>query len=386
MRDVYLDNSATTPVLTDVAGVMSRVLTDTYGNPSSLHRKGVEAERLKTEARRLLASAIGADDSEVIFTSGGTEANNLAVKGTARRRIRRGRHLVTSKTEHPSVLYAFRALEAEGFAVTYLDVDKFGRLEPEQVAEAVGPETILVSLMHVNNETGTVHPVESIGRRIKERNRDTFFHVDAVQSFGKLPVRPAGWQADLVSFSAHKIHGPKGVGALYRRDGVPFEPLLHGGDQEKGIRPGTENMAGIVGFAEAARQTLRDRESRLAHLAGLKKRFLAGVLADIPAVSVNSPEDGAPYIINITVAGIKGEVLVHAMEEQGIYLSTGSACHSHRADPSHVLLAMGKKEAEIEASLRISFSALNTEDEIDYTLEKLRETVAHLQLFTRRSK
>lgn len=386
MRDVYLDNSATTPVLPEVAAVMLEVLTKTYGNPSSLHRLGVAAERVKTAARRTLAQVCGVRESEIYFTSGGTEANNLAVKGTARRRRRRGKHLITTAVEHPSVLYACRALEAEGFSVTYLPVGHDGKVSPDSVAASLRDDTVLVSIMQVNNEVGAIQPVEKIGSLIKEKNRDTLFHVDAVQSFGKLPVNPSSWQADLVTLSAHKIHGPKGIGALYRKEGILLEPLLHGGDQETGLRPGTENMAGIAGFAEAARLALRHRERHAAQMEKLRQRLFQGMLARIPDVTANGSGEVAPHILNVTVNGIKGEVLVHMLEEQGIYISTGSACHSRRAAPSHVLLAMGRSEQEIAASLRFSFSPLNSEEEIDYTLEKIQEAVACLRMVTRRVK
>jgi cysteine desulfurase len=386
VRHVYLDNSATTPALPEVAAVMHEMLINNYGNPSSLHQMGVNAERVKTDARRTLAAALAVDGQEIYFTSGGTEANNLAVKGAARRMHRRGRHLITSRIEHPSVLYAFRALEAEGFEVTYLPVDRDGLVTAEDVAGAVRQDTILVSIMHVNNEVGSVMPVEAIGPLIKKRNPVTLFHVDAVQSFGKLRVHPAAWQADLLTVSAHKIHGPKGAGALWRKTGTHLEPLLHGGDQEGALRPGTENMAGIAGFAAAARLAAAAREEHTKHMAAVKEMFITGLLERIPDAAVNGPLNGAPHIINATLPDIRGEVLVHAMEEQGVYLSTGSACHSHRADPSHVLLAMGRTAREIEASLRISFSALNTEEEIQYALDKLRETVQALRLVTRRKK
>lgn len=386
MREVYLDNSATTPVLPTVAALMQHVLVEDFGNPSSLHRKGVVAERIKTEARRTLAAACGVGESQFYFTSGGTEANNLAIKGVARRRKRRGTHLLTTKIEHPSVLYAFRALEAEGFTVTYLDVNHQGFVEPAAVAAALQDDTILVSMMHVNNEVGIILPVAAVGQLIKQRNPDILYHVDAVQSFGKLPVRPQDWQADLVTISAHKIHGPKGTGALYKREAILLEPLLHGGDQESGVRPGTENTAGIAGFAKATELALRCREENLMQMQKLKERFLARLLATISDITVNSSPAGAPHILNINVAGIKGEVLVHALEEHGVYISTGSACHSQRAGPSHVLLAMGRKEKEIAATLRISFSSQTTEDEIDYALVRLQEAVHSLRLFTRRSK
>ena len=235
-----------------------------------------------------------------------------------------------------------------------------------------------------SNEVGSIQPVAEIGKSLKTANKEILFHVDAVQSFGKLPVLPGNMQVDLVSFSAHKIHGPKGVGAFYCKGGILVEPILHGGDQEKGFRPGTENTAGIAGFAEAARIAVQSQEENIAVMASLRRRLLAGIMETIPDVIYNGPAEAAPHILSVTISGIKGEVLVHALEEHNIYISTGSACHSHRADPSHVLLAMGRHEKEIEASLRFSFSPYNTEEEIDYTLEKLRDDAANLRLFTRR--
>ena len=382
MREIYLDNSATTAVRPEVAAVMQEVLCENYGNPSSLHRRGLLAERVKNEARRVLAEACGVKEKEIFFTSGGTEANNLAIKGAARRFKRRGRHLITTKIEHPSVLYTFRALEDEGFKVTYFDVDENGLVDAKAVAEAVTAETLLVSVMHVNNEVGSIMPVAEIGSLIKQKNPQTLFHVDAVQSFGKLPVQPQKWQADLMTISAHKIHGPKGSGALYRKEGLPLTPLLHGGDQEQGIRPGTENMAGIAGFAVAARLMLSQQAENYRYMGKLKEIFLTGLQERLPDMRING--DGAAHILNVTIPGIKGEVLVHALEEDGIYISTGSACHSPRADPSHVLLAMGRTPQEIEASLRISFSAAITMADVEYAVAKISEAVETLRLMTRR--
>lgn len=384
MREVYLDNSATTPVLPEVVAVMHRIHTGTYGNPSSLHRMGVEAEKIKRRARRTLADACSVKESEIYFASGGTEANNLAVIGAARRLRRRGLHLIATQVEHPSVLYAYRLLEREGFMLTYLPVDGDGVVSPAVVADAVRADTQLVSVMHVNNEVGAIQPVAEIGRLIKKKNSETLFHVDAVQSFGKLPVQPLLWQADLVTFSAHKLHGPKGVGALYKRQGIHVEPFFYGGGQEDGLRPGTENMAGIGGFAEAARLATAGLSVHATALSRLKKKFLAGILVSIPDISCNSPEEGAPHILNITVAGLRGEVLVHALAEEGVYLSTGAACHSRRPELSHVLLAMGRKEKEVEAALRFSFSTLNTEEELAYALEKLQIAVLGIRRVMRR--
>ncbi len=383
LSEVYLDNSATTVVIPEVAAAMQEALTKNYGNPSSLHRKGLDAERAITASRRIMAKACFVKEEEIFFTSGGTEANNVAIKGVARRYRRRGTHLITTKIEHPSVLYAFRALQKEGFTVTYLEVNRDGLVRTEDVMDAVQDDTVLVSVMHVNNEVGTIQPIEQIGKQLKSAKKEIIFHVDAVQSFGKLPVLPDNWQADIVSFSAHKIHGPKGVGALYCKSGITPDSLFHGGGQEKSLRPGTENTAGIVGFAEAARIAMQKREENVQHMACLRQRLLDGVKT-IPNVVYNGTQEAAPHIFNLTVSGVKGEVLVHSLEEHGVYISTGSACHSHRTNPSHVLQAMGLTEKEIEASLRFSFSPYNTVEEINYALEKLRNITASLRLFTRR--
>ncbi len=383
-KHVYLDNSATTRVVPEAMAAMREVLEKTYGNPSSPHRLGLEAERVLHASRRALAAACGAREEEIIFTSGGTEANNLALKGASLRNVRRGRHLVTTKVEHASVLQVCRALEKQGFTVTFLDVNAGGLVEPEQVAEALRPDTVLVSVMHVNNEVGAIQPVEEIGRLIKAKNSGIIFHVDAVQSLGKLQVHPAGWHADLVSFSAHKIHGPKGAGALYCRAGLELEPLLHGGSQEKALRPGTENVSGIAGFAAALRLCTERREETLAYLAGLRQRLLSGIQAQIQGTACNGPDTAAPNIASVTFSDVKGEVLMHALDERGIFVSTGAACHSRRPEPSHVLLAMGVPEKAIASTLRFSLSAENTAEEIDYTLEQLVEVVADLRRMKRR--
>lgn len=383
-KEIYLDNSATTPVLPEIAEVMVSVLTAAYGNPSSLHKKGLEAEKILSGARKKVADCLGVRQQEIIFTSGGTEANNLAIKGAAYRGRRRKRHVITGSTEHPSVLSTVSHLGQEGFEVTLLPVDREGKISLAQLAEAIREDTVLVSIMHVNNETGVIAPVAEIGALVKEKNPEVLFHVDAVQSFGKLPVEPRAWRADLVTMSAHKIHGPKGTGALYCREGVQLAPLLHGGGQERELRPGTENMAGIAGFAAATELACRNMEKNAAHLGLLREKLLEGLRERVPDVVINSPPDAAPHIVNITVPGLKGEVLVHALAEHGIFVSTGSACHSRRPEPSHVLLAMGRTRKEVEASLRISFSPKNGEDEIDFMLEVLEAAVRDLRLLTGR--
>ncbi len=379
MKEVYLDNSATTRISRESAAAMEEVLDRVYGNPSSLHRLGLAAEKKIDESRAALAEILRVAPEEIYFTSGGTEAINLAIQGTARRLARRGRHLLTTAIEHPATLYACRSLEEEGFEVDYLPVDREGRPELEELRSRVRRDTLLVSVMHVNNEVGTILPVEEIGAAVKEKNPATLFHVDAVQSFCRLECRPRPWQADLVSISAHKIHGPKGVGALYKREGLPVKPLLQGGGQEGGLRSGTENTPGIAGFAAAALSLYGKREENYRHMQGLKERFLAGLSSRLPRAKVNGPRKGAPHIVSVSFPGLKGEVLLHALEAEGIYVSTGSACHSRRRELSHVLQALELSEADISGTLRFSFSPFNSGEEIDYSLEKLAAAVTELE-------
>jgi cysteine desulfurase len=385
MREVYLDNSATTRISPEGAAAMHEVLEEVYGNPSSLHRLGVKAERKLKEAREILADILRVTPGEIFFTSGGTEASNLALLGAARRLSRRGRHLLTTVFEHPATLYACRALEEEGFQVEYLPVDREGRLDLEDLEAKIRRDTLLVSVMHVNNEVGTVLPVEDIGRIVKGKNPGCLFHVDAVQSFCRLECYPRRWRADLVSVSAHKIHGPKGAGALYKREGLPLQPLLYGGGQEGGLRSGTENTPGIAGFAAAAFSLYQNRRENARHLALLQEKFLEGTRARIPRARLNSPRDGTPHIVNLSFPGLKGEVLLHTLEQEGIYASTGSACHSRRQELSHVLAALGLNTEEIVGALRFSFSPFTTEEEIEYCLEKLAAAVAGLDTLGRRA-
>ncbi|TDA67874.1 MAG: cysteine desulfurase [Clostridia bacterium] len=378
MPDIYLDNSATTPVLPEVAEAVDRVLREFPGNPSSLHAKGLEAERLLRRAREETARLVGVKPEEVIFTSGGTEANNLAIRGIAHRRRRQGRHLITTAIEHASVLNTFRELEEDGFRVTYLKVSTGGLVEPGEVIRAVGDDTTLVSVMHVNNETGSLQPIAEIGRLLAPYQPQVAFHVDAVQSAGKLDLFPHRWGVDLLTLSAHKIHGPKGVGALVVREGVRLEPLFAGGDQERGLRPGTENVPGIVGLGEAARLVRGMAPEARVRWPRLQQLFLAELSRGADYV-VNGPgpgsEPGVPYILNLSFPGVRGEVLVHMLEEQGIYVSTGSACHSRRPEPSHVLVALGLPRRRWESAIRVSFSFLTTEGEVAMAAALLARTV-----------
>ncbi|HLV10517.1 MAG TPA: cysteine desulfurase family protein, partial [Halanaerobiales bacterium] len=367
----------TTRPLPEVAEIINRVLTEEYGNPSSLHNKGLEAEKLVKKARKLIALKLGVSPDEICFTSGGTESNNLAIKGITEKYQGRGKHLITTAIEHPSVLESFSSLSEKGFEISVLKTDKRGYISPDELKETIRKDTILVSIFHVNNELGTIQPVEQIAQLIKERNQNTFFHVDAVQSFGKILLQPARWNIDMLSISAHKLHGPKGCGALYIKRGISPEIQQNGGGQENGIRSGTENTPGIAGFIPVLSQ-LPDYNSDFSRddkLDSLREYFIEKIKKDYPAVQINSPEMGAPHIINLSFAGIKGEVLVHSLAAEGIYISTGSACHSRNREKSHVLQAIGLSPELIEGTVRVSFSHYNTIEEIDISINKIIEKI-----------
>ncbi|MBI2247306.1 MAG: cysteine desulfurase [Armatimonadetes bacterium] len=382
--EIYFDNAATTRPHPAVVEAVTQALTSEFGNPSSLHGRGVTAERLVTAAREAVARSIGVAVEEVVFTSGGTEANNLAIAGAVR--TGGGRHLLVNAIEHSSVLTPMRRLAEQGFNLTELPVDSEGRVDPRQVATALRPETTLVSTMAVNNEVGTIQPVEEIGRVIRAHNARggrALFHVDAVQAWGKIRLRPATMGVDLMSFSGHKVHGPKGVGVLYIRKGVRLGPMLSGGDQERGIRPGTENVPGIAGLGAAAELLQVDLESVSARMAALRDR-LREALATITDVRFNTPLTGAaPHILNVSFAGARGETLLHRLEQDGIYVSTGSACHSHDPRPSHVLLAIGLSPEQAKSSIRFSLSRFTTAEEIDAAASAVRTAVAELRTLVR---
>lgn len=381
MQDIYLDNSATTRVLLEAAKAMVQAMETEYGNPSSLHGKGVAAERLLQEARHNIASLLGVSAGEIFFTSGGTEANNWAITGAARQRKSRGKHLVTTQIEHASVLVPFQYLEQEGFRVTYLPANEEGLVSTEDLQAVLSEDTILVSIMQVNNEVGTVQPIKEMGSLVKELAPQALFHVDAVQAFGKVPVNPYQGKIDLMTVSAHKIHGPKGVGALYIRKGAVIAPLLVGGEQEGKMRAGTENVPGIIGFGVAVQAAARRMEDP-APMEALGARLREG-LSQIKGCHFNgSPKASVPQIVNAWFEGVdRGEVLVHMLEERGLYVSTGSACHSRRDTPSHVLKAMGKKEEALYGAIRISLSPLNTMTEIEQAVEILAAAVAEYRDF-----
>lgn len=381
MEYIYLDNSATTKVLPEIATAMAEVMITEYGNPSSLHGKGVKAERRIRQSREKVAALLGASSAEIFFTSGGTEANNWAILGTVGQKQGQGKHLVTTQTEHPSVLAAFQYLEQEGFRVTYLPVDEEGLVSLGDLEDAMTPETILVSIMQVNNETGTVQPIENFASLVKKIAPRALFHVDGVQALGKIPMDLSKGNIDLLTVSAHKIHGPKGVGALYIKKGVTILPLLIGGEQEGRLRAGTENVPGIVGFGIAAAKASSIWEK--SDLAKEMQLTLQAGLEAIPGCYLNGArKKRTSYILNVWFEGVdRGEVLVHMLEEKGLYVSTGSACHSRRDEPSHVLKAMGKEAEALYGAIRLSLSPFNTANETEKAVEIIKEAIVEYRDF-----
>lgn len=381
---VYLDHAATSPLRAEVLAVLERALREEGGNPSSLHRIGLRAEAALREARERIARALQCEPGEIVFTSGGTESNNLAIQGFARERRRQGRHLVTCQVEHSSVMEVFRALEREGFEVDYLPVGPDGRVDPGAVARAIREDTVLVSIQRVNNEVGALQPVEAIARHLATLPRPPRLHVDAVQALGRVPLPLKAWGVDAASFSAHKVGGPKGVGVLYLRKGVPLEPLMYGGGQEAGLRPGTENVPGIVAMAEAIDLAVREQPQVAARMRQLQNYLVAKIREAVPGAQLLGPaEEGhrAPHIIALAFPGFRGEVVLHALEARDVYVSTGSACSSKRARGSRVLQAMGVPETVREGMVRLSLGPGHTEKDMDVAAAAFADAVAELAPF-----
>ena len=373
--ECYLDNSATTAVTPEVAALAARIMTEQYGNPSSLHRRGFWAERALTEARGQVAAVLRCRPEEIIFTSGGTESNNLALLGAARAARRRGNRIVTTAVEHHSVLAVCRQLESEGFEVAYVSPDAGGVITPESFAAACDEKTVLASCMMVNSETGALHDIPAIAAACRRKNPGILFHADCVQAFGRLEIAPARWGVQLVSVSGHKIHAPKGVGALYVAKGVRLLPPLYGSGQERGLRPGTENLPGICAMGLAAERMNARRVENAAHFTALRQELITN-LSQSPAVCINSPEAAAPYIINLSVEGIRSEIMIHYLEQFEIYVSSGSACA--KGERSHVLTAMGLPEDRIDSALRVSMTDTTAEEEIDEFCRRLLQGAATL--------
>ncbi len=388
--EVYLDNSATTMVFPEVAELMKKIMCEDYGNPSSLHTKGVQAEQYLRYARETLARILKVQEKELYFTSGGTEADNMALLGAALANGRRGRRLITTQIEHPAVLQSMRYLESQGFQVTYLPVDGCGQIRLEDLRRALTPDTILVSVMHTNNEIGSLQPVAEAGALIRRENPSALFHVDAVQGFGKERIYPKRMNIDLLSASGHKIHGPKGVGFLYAGERVKLQPILYGGGQQQNLRSGTENVPGIAGMAKAAELLYDHLEDDHERLRRLKRFFIEGV-ERLEDVKVNGLLPGEPYgegtashVVSVSFGGVRSEVLLHALEEQGIYVSAGSACSARKPQPSATLKAIGVDKNLLGSTIRFSFSVFTTQKEIDYTLQVLYDKLPVLRKYTRR--
>ncbi len=384
--DAYLDNSATTKVFESVKDIVVKTMTEDFGNPSSLHKKGIEAEAYVKTAAQAVAKTLKAEPSEIIFTSGGTESNNMAVIGAARANRRAGKHIITSTIEHPSVYNVFGYLEEEeGFSVDYVPVDENGHLKQDALLAAIREDTTLVSVMYVNNEIGSVNPIGEIGALIKKKNPRTLFHVDAIQAYGKYRIHPGREQIDLLSASGHKIHGPKGVGFLYVKKGTKLLPTVFGGGQQKGMRSGTHNVPGIAGMGEAAREIYENHEEKVKAMYRLKKLFVE-LAGELPGTRLNGlfGEDSAPHVVSVSFEGIRSEVLLHALEDRGIYVSSGSACSSNHPAVSGTLRGIGVKKELLDATLRFSFSVFTTEEELRYTAEALKELLPVIRKYTRR--
>ena len=382
--EAYLDNSATTRCCEEAAQLVVKLLTEDYGNPSSLHNKGVIAENYMNDARKKIAKTLKVQEKEICFTSGGTESNNLAIIGVAEANKRSGKHVITTSIEHPSVSATMAYLEEHGYEVTYLPVDAYGVISLDDLKAAIRPDTILVSLMQVNNEIGAVEPIAEAGALIKQCNPQTLFHVDAIQSYGKMRIYPAKMHVDLLSVSGHKIHGPKGSGFLYIKDKTKIHPLLNGGGQQRGMRSGTENVPGVAGFGAAAKEMYTDHAAKVAKLIELKD-YMTDRLGEIEGTVINSKkgEASAPQIVSVSFAGVRSEVLLHALEDKGIYVSSGSACSSNHPGISGTLKGIGVAQKLLDSTIRMSFGMFNTKEEIDYTIDTLKELVPVLRRYQR---
>ena len=373
---IYFDNSATTKPYKEVLESFLTVSSEFFGNPSSLHGLGGQADKLLSQARDQIATLLAVKPSEIYFTSGGTESNNLAIKGTVLFAKNKGRHIITTGVEHASVRAAMEQLEQEGFDVTYLPVDEEGRVHAEEVEKAIRPDTMLISIMHVNNEAGTIQPIEKIGALLNKYPA-ILFHVDNVQGIGKVPLSITSSRVDLCSISAHKFHGLKGTGVLYIREGARLAPLFSGGNQERKIRSGTENVAGVVAMAKALRMVLANSKAGLERMKEVQNQLRTG-LTRIEGIQIHTPiHHSAPHILNFSVVGVKSEVFIHALEETGIYVSTTSACSSKKKTPSKTLLAMGVSETLADSAIRISLS-------FDNKIEEARMVIAAIEVAAKR--
>ena len=384
--EAYLDNSATTRCLDSVIEIVEKTMREDYGNPSSKHQKGLDAENYVRAARTEIAKTLKVQDKEIFFTSGGTETNNWSLVGSAQANRRAGNHLITTAVEHAAVLQPMGFLEEMGFRITYLPVDKYGVADLEALKKAICEDTILVSMMYVNNELGTEEPVEDAAKIIKAKNPNILFHVDAIQAYGKYRIHPKKLGIDLLSVSGHKIHGPKGSGFLYVNEKAKIRPIILGGGQQKGMRSGTDNVPGIAGLGVAVKEAYQNLEEKAAHLQALKQQLIDG-LKDIPDVFIQgqaSEGGGAPHIVSVSFAGVRSEVLLHALEDRQIYISSGSACSSNKKLPVSTVLKEAHVPKELlDSTVRFSFSSQTTEEEIAYCIEELHRIVPMLRKYTR---
>lgn len=383
---VYFDNAATTRALPEVCDLMTKINTQNYGNPSSVSTMGLEADNILKDSAKKLASLINCNPEEIYFTSGGTEGDNWAVFGTAKGYIRSGKHIITTKTEHPAILNPFKVLESEGWDVDYIDVDEKGYIDIKKLEDTIRNDTVLVSVILINNETGTIQDAEKIGRTIKEKNKKTLFHLDAVQAFGKYKIDVAKWNVDMLSASGHKFNAPKGTGFFYMKKGLKVKPLLYGGGQQKNNRSGTENTAGAAAIAMAAEESYKNYDENTKRIRELKNHLFNGIKENISGVFINGDdiEKASPYVLNVGFENIRSEVLLHALEERNIFVSAGSACNSKKKVQSSVLSAMGKSDKMIQGSIRFSFSRFSTAEEADYVIEALKEIVPMLRKFQKK--
>ncbi|GMQ56747.1 cysteine desulfurase family protein [Vallitalea sediminicola] len=383
--EIYLDNGATTKPFENVIEEMSKVFREDYGNPSSLHKKGFEAEKYIIKSKDIFSKILKVNQKEIYFTSGGTESNNLAILGVADAYKRSGKHIITTAIEHSSVKNTINYLGDNDYEITVLPVDDKGLINLDQLRDSIREDTILVSIMHVNNEISTIMPIDQIGRLIKEKNRNTIFHVDAIQSFGKLNIYPKKWDIDLVSISGHKFHAPKGVGVIYINDNIKINPIIYGGYQQSGIRSGTENVPGIAAIGLAAKSMYDNLDSNVEHLYKLKKHLADRITNEITDTVVNGidVDKGAPHILSIRFNRVRGEVLLHSLEEKDIFVSTGSACSSNKPSKLGPLQGIGLNNEEALSTIRFSFCINNTIEELDKCIEELKEIVPLLRKFVR---
>lgn len=382
---IYFDNAATTRALDEVADKVKYMLLENFGNPSSQNMAGVNAENEVIKARKIIAASINAEPDEIYFTSGGTESDNWAIFGTAKGYIRSGKHMITTAIEHPAVLQPMRELEKNGWDITILGVDEKGYINIDELKAAIREDTVLVSTILINNETGTIQNAEEISKAIKSVNPHTLYHVDAVQAYGKYPINVKKMGIDMLSVSGHKVHGPKGVGFFYMKKGLKVKPIIFGGGHERGLRSGTENTPSIVGLAEAVKIDMAEMDKAVEHVKLVKKTLAEGILNRIPMTYINGPsiEEGSPYVLNIGFEGLRSEVLLHSLEEKEIYVSAGSACNSKKKGASTVLSALGIDEKRIEGAIRFSFCRYNTVEEAEQCIEILKEKAAFLRKYMR---